>query len=41
MGIGNGASSQDQSQVQSLGTDILTINVNSSDESKEVQWEMM
>jgi putative ABC transport system permease protein len=33
VGIGNGSTSQVQSRVQSLGTDILTISVNSSDYS--------
>ena len=31
VGIGNGTSSQITSQVQSLGTDVLTLNINSSD----------
>ena len=31
VGIGNGTSSQINSQVQSLGTDVLTLNINSSD----------
>ena len=33
VGIGNGSSSSIQSQVQSLGTDILTVNISSSDYS--------
>lgn len=35
VGIGTGASSKVQNQVQSLGTDILTVTINSSDESLE------
>ncbi len=35
VGIGNGASSQVKSKVQSLGTDILTVSINSSDTSLE------
>lgn len=35
VGIGNGATRDVTSQVQSLGTDILTVNVNSSDVSLE------
>ena len=35
VGIGNGASSKVKSKVQSLGTDILTVNINSSEESLE------
>lgn len=33
VGIGNGSSSSIQSQVQSLGTDVLTVNISSSDYS--------
>lgn len=33
VGIGNGTSSKISSQVQSLGTDVLTLNINSSDYS--------
>ena len=35
VGIGNGASTNVRSQVQSLGTDIITININSDDTSFE------
>ena len=35
VGIGNGASNKVQSQVQSLGTDILTVTINSSSTSLE------
>ena len=35
VGIGNGASSQVKSQVQSLGTDVLTVSITSSDTSLE------
>lgn len=35
VGIGNGATSQVKSQVQSLGTDILTVSITSSDTSLE------
>lgn len=37
VGIGNGASSSVKSQVQSLGTDILTVNISSSDVSLEYE----
>lgn len=37
VGIGNGATSQVQSQVQSLGTDILTVNITSIDSSLEYE----
>ena len=37
VGIGNGASSSVTSQVQSLGTDILTVNIASSDTSLEYE----
>lgn len=37
VGIGNGATSQVQSQVQSLGTDILTANITSTDTSFEYE----
>ena len=37
VGIGNGATSQVQSQVQSLGTDILTVSITSSDTSLEYE----
>lgn len=37
VGIGNGATSQVQSQVQSLGTDILTVNITSTDSSLEYE----
>jgi putative ABC transport system permease protein len=35
VGIGNGASSQVKNQVQSLGTDVLTVSITSSDASLE------
>ena len=35
VGIGNGTSSNISSQVQSLGTDVLTLNINSTDTSLE------
>ena len=35
VGIGTGASNKVQTQVQSLGTDILTVTINSSDTSLE------
>lgn len=35
VGIGNGTSNQVTSQVQSLGTNVLTLNINSSDTSLE------
>lgn len=37
VGIGNGTSSNVNSQVQSLGTDILTLNIQSSDSSLEYE----
>lgn len=37
VGIGNGASSSVTSQVKSLGTDILTVNIASSDTSLEYE----